>query len=99
VLVRAGFDVTTATSISEAGEELARVTPQAILVELMLGADSGLDLLRSLRQRGFVGALVGMSGDELEAEALSAGAQAFLLKPFSPTQLITCVEGLVPTAA
>lgn len=94
-LTRAGFDVSSATSISEAEEELGRATPQAVLVDLFLGAESGLDLLRSLKSRGFVGPLVAVSGDALEPEALAAGADAFLPKPFSPTQLVACVHDLL----
>lgn len=94
-LTRAGFEVSAATSILEAEAELGRATPQAVLIDLFLGADSGLDLVRTLRQRGFDGALVAISGDALEQEALAAGAHHFLAKPFSPAQLVACVERLV----
>lgn len=91
-LTRAGFEVSAATSISEAHEELGRAMPHLALVDLFLGAESGLELVKSLKARGFAGPVVGVSGDALADEALAAGADAFLPKPFSPAQLVACVQ-------
>ena len=93
-LTRAGFEVSAATSISEAYEELGRVgeAPVIALVDLFLGTESGLDLVRGLKARGFVGPVIGVSGDARSEEALAAGADGFLPKPFSPAQIVACVQ-------
>jgi DNA-binding response OmpR family regulator len=97
-LTRAGFEVSSATSTAEAREALARETPAVVLIDLHLGAESGLAFLESLKREGFPGRLVAISGDALDQEAEDAGADAFLPKPFSPTELVACVRRLAAPA-
>jgi two-component system KDP operon response regulator KdpE len=97
-LTRAGFEVSSASCTAEAREALAREAPAIVLVDLHLGAESGLAFLEALRHEGFSGRLVAISGDALEREAEDAGADAFLPKPFSPSDLVACVRRLTAPA-
>jgi two-component system sensor histidine kinase ChiS len=82
------FDVHRACSAQEAIELLDYVNPDAILVDMILPDVSGLSLLRRLRSSSEHGQrfIVMTSGLEMEGdeiEALNAGANKFLVKPFS----------------
>lgn len=61
----------------------------AFVIDCHLGAYDGLDLLREIRSDPKLEGklVVTTSGRDLGEEALAAGADLFLLKPFSPTEL------------
>jgi two-component system sensor histidine kinase ChiS len=82
------FDVHRACSAQEAIELLDYVNPDAILVDMILPDVSGLSLLRRLRSSSdhsqlFIVMTSGLAMEGDEIEALNAGANRFLLKPFS----------------
>ncbi|HEV6967855.1 MULTISPECIES: response regulator transcription factor [Roseateles] len=74
--------------------------PDLVLLDVMMpGALDGLALCRQLRERfGSRGPKVVMlsaRGQARDREAgLQAGADAYLVKPFSPLQLIGCIADL-----
>lgn len=90
-LQRAGHDATTAATLAEARTYLGQTTPELILLDLHLEDGSALELVRTLRTGGFAGRIVIASGDDAGAAVLAAGADAFLLKPFSPGELTQAV--------
>lgn len=86
------LDVFLAHSAQEALDLLETIDPDVILVDMILPDVSGLSLLRRLRasrdHRGrpiFVTSGLTMSGDR--HEALGAGANGFIPKPFSISEL------------
>lgn len=90
------FDVHRAHTAQEALDLLDRIEPDIILMDMILPDVSGLSLLRRLRtnpshQRRPIVMTSGlvMSGDR--REALGAGANEFLPKPFSITDLETAL--------
>jgi len=71
-------------------DTIRREMPDVLLLDIFLGETNGLDLLRQLRKTGDLQGLkiVMTSGIDKSAECLSAGADAFLLKPYMPEELI-----------
>lgn len=67
-----------------------RERPDVLLLDLQLPRQNGLDVLRALRADPATRTLrvIVASGSSREAEALAAGADAFLLKPYLPDDLI-----------
>jgi DNA-binding NtrC family response regulator len=78
-----GFTVSTATTLAQAREELARQEPDALLVDLQLPDGSGLDLVQPAEGRLPPGVLfiTGHASVDLAVEALRLGAADFLTKP------------------
>ncbi|MGD8813920.1 MAG: response regulator [Anaerolineales bacterium] len=69
--------------------------PDVILLDVFLVETDGLDLLAELRATKDLAdtRIIMTSGMELGHEAAEAGADAFLLKPYTPDQLISVIRG------
>jgi response regulator RpfG family c-di-GMP phosphodiesterase len=102
-LIRTTFEdvdveVDEATSSEAARWALAVRVPDVIVLDVRLGAESGLDLCRSLKSDPLTASIpiVLLSGlvDLAPTDAAEAGADAYLPKPFSPLQLLGLVERL-----
>jgi response regulator RpfG family c-di-GMP phosphodiesterase len=102
-LIRTTFEdvdveVAEATSSEAARRAVAADAPDVIVLDVRLGAESGLDLCRSLKSdlRTASIPVVLLSGlvDLAPRDAAEAGADAYLPKPFSPLQLLGLVERL-----
>jgi response regulator RpfG family c-di-GMP phosphodiesterase len=102
-LIRATFDEVDAEiigveSTKAARQEIARETPDVIILDVMLPGESGLDLCRGLKSQpatsGIPIVLLSGSTELAPQQAAEAGADAFLPKPFSPLQLVAVVERL-----
>lgn len=96
VLEGAGHDV-----LGEAGDatvalsDIARLKPDIVLLDLNLGARSGIDVLAALRERGVnvpVIVLTVLDQPRTVAQALRAGAQGYLLKGAPSTELLDAVS-------
>lgn len=74
-----------AETLTSARRHLSLYTPDAVLVDLGLPDGSGLDLIAEIdRKRPRVPLVIAISGQpELEQDALAAGADRFLAKPFA----------------
>ena len=68
--------------------------PHLVLLDVRLPGTSGFELLKSLREISEVPVifLSGSSGDETIARGLKLGASDYIVKPFSPTELIARIE-------
>jgi DNA-binding transcriptional MerR regulator len=93
-----GFDVEVALSQDKAQEIFSRETPSLAVVELLISGGAGLDLCRFFKERGDV-LVVAVSVLESRDLALEAGADAFLLKPLEPLQLVSTVRDLLGSSA
>ena len=96
-----GYSVREAGSAEEGLQQLEEVSPDLILLDVMMPEVDGWEMLRRVQERHGVGAIpvVMFSGkvDESAAEEASArGAQGFLGKPFDPQQLIEHAKQLLP---
>lgn len=77
--------------------------PEVLVADLMMRPVSGLDLVRAVRSDPRVSALPiilvsGRATDEARSEALEAGADDYLTKPFSARELLARVGSLVEHA-
>lgn len=80
-------------SIAEAWQELQKSRPDLIICDMFIGHENGLDLAEKLQKdadtKGIP--LFFMSAQfspELEQQALSAGARAFIRKPYDNNRLL-----------
>jgi CheY-like chemotaxis protein len=93
-----GYDVNVAFAVGEAEEHWVDSRPQLAIVELMISGGLGAELCQRLKQRD-TGAVLAISVLEARDEALAAGADAFLQKPFDPLELISTVKDLLGESA
>jgi excisionase family DNA binding protein len=96
-----GYSVREAGSADEGLEVLEEVSPDLVLLDVMMPEVDGWEMLRRVRERHGTDAIpvVMFSGkvDEGTAgEAAARGAQGFLGKPFDPQQLIEHAKQLLP---
>ena len=92
-----GFDVVVALDVAEAAAISAEAVLDLAVVELLISAGGGTDLCRQLSGSGV--RVLATSVLDLRAEALRAGADAFLAKPFEPLQLVSTVRDLLGMSA
>lgn len=85
-------------------EQMSHGQFDLLMINLELGDESGLDLIKHLREQGFERPIIATSASENRADddaAMAAGATAFLVKPFTLDDLRIAVEDalLIDTAA
>lgn len=91
------YDVRYATDVREALRVLATETPAVVFLDVRLGGESGLDLLRRLDpvSRGLRVVMVTASTDEwVERESRALGATAFVRKPFDIAEVERLARGV-----
>jgi len=95
-----GYEITEATDGDEALALSRELRPDVIVLDMMMPGRSGLDVLAELRgDAAFASTKVILltartqATDRAAAEA--AGADWFLAKPFSPSELASIVQGLL----
>jgi len=89
-----GYRAIICSSPEQALECIQETRPDIVVMDFYLGKARAPGLLRSLREdpafRGI--RVIVVSGDDQEAAARAAGADAFLLKPFPMEELIRCIQ-------
>jgi DNA-binding transcriptional MerR regulator len=93
-----GFDVVVALGEESAREAFAASPPAVAIVEVLISGGTGLELCGFFRQRADM-ALIAVSAMQAQDAALAAGADAFLLKPLDPLQLVSTVRDLLRSSA
>jgi DNA-binding response OmpR family regulator len=91
-----------AADAQEAEDVLGEEQPDAMVLDVMLPGKSGIEFLTELRQAStpspsdlpVVVVSAWQSADDEQA-AMTAGADAFIGKPFDPEDLASLVEGLI----
>ena len=91
-----GFRGVGCSEAERALEEIRRARPDVVVMDLHLGGRSGLELLRALRADPELQGtrVVIVSGEDRLREARAAGADAFVLKPFSMEELVKALRRL-----
>jgi two-component system alkaline phosphatase synthesis response regulator PhoP len=97
-LTREGFEVTTAPDGEAALVAARNQRLDLILLDLMLPAMSGLEVLRVLRREGLPTPVIILSakGDEIDrVVGLKVGADDYVTKPFSRPELLARIEAVL----
>jgi DNA-binding NtrC family response regulator len=94
------YDVIGAPSAAAALEQMHEA-PDLVLSDVRLGADNGVDLLKTWKRRepGTPFILMTAFGDIASAvEAVKSGAQDYLVKPINPSELLSKISQCLLTA-
>ncbi len=99
-----GYEVETAPSLAAGRERLKQVSPDALLLDLMLPDGDGLDFTRELRSdartRRLPLLMLTARGEPMDRiVGLELGADDYLPKPFEPRELLARVKALLRRAA
>jgi DNA-binding response OmpR family regulator len=99
ILSRDGWDVLGHGKGETALSEIERVAPDLVILDVMLPGRSGFEILKELRARDETRALpvlmLTAKGQARDREqAMTLGADAFLIKPFSNAALLAEVNRL-----
>lgn len=96
-LLEEGYEVIPVSTIREAREALAQ-RPDLILLDVMLPDGNGIELLREAREQGLsqpVLVLTARDSVEDRIQGLDAGADDYLVKPFSFNELLARLRALL----
>jgi DNA-binding response OmpR family regulator len=96
-LEHAGFTVATAVDATTAVASARRVRPDLIVLDLGLPGGDGLDVARTLRRDSDVPIIMLTArGDESDrVSGLELGADDYIVKPFSPKELVARVRAVL----
>ena len=103
-LAKAGYRVSTAANGADALARADRERPALIVLDLMLPGMSGFDVLKKLRAREHtrdvaVLMLTARREEPDRIEGLTLGADDYLVKPFSPQELVLRVKAILRRSA
>ncbi|HKG44818.1 MAG TPA: response regulator [Gaiellaceae bacterium] len=91
-----GYDVLEAPTVAAAEEALASGAVDLVLLDVHIGADDGVELMRSLRQRKHEAPVVLFTGSARLDQPTIAEADGVVPKPFKLEQLLGVVRELAP---
>ena len=99
-LKAAGFAIGTAANGTDALVKTRSISPDLIILDLMLPGLNGFDVCESLRRDPATASvpiiiLTGLCSQFGRFAGLESGANDFLLKPFDPERLVSKVEKLL----
>ena len=97
ILRDAGFEEVAAASGEEALDLAAVKPPEAAILDLMLPDIDGVEVTRRLREWSGMPILVlsAVGEEDRKVEALAAGADDYVTKPFGPRELIARLEAVM----
>lgn len=96
-LEREGFTVGEAADAGTARELLAGPAPDLVILDIMFPGASGLDLLEEIRRDSDVPVilLTALAGEQDRVAGLELGADDYVMKPFSPRELVARVRAVL----
>lgn len=97
LLHEAGYKAFAVDRGESALHEIASSSPDLVLLDLNLPDINGIDVLRQVRSHSLLPLIVlsGYGRDRDKVNALEAGADDYLSKPFSPEELVARVKALL----
>ena len=100
VLREAGFEVEATATAREALDAAAVRPPDAAIIDLMLPDGSGVDVCRRLRAWSEMPIVVlsAISDEDEKVDALEAGADDYVTKPFGPRELVARLHAVLRRA-
>ncbi len=101
ILRDAGFEAVTAATGEEALDLAAVRPPEAAILDLMLPDIDGVEVTRRLREwtRMPILVLSAVGEEDRKVEALAAGADDYVTKPFGPRELVARLQAVLRRAA
>ena len=89
-----GFEVQALDVNSDVPAVVQREKPHALFMDVHLGGQSGMEILDTIRKQKELSnvRIVMTSGLNVKEECINRGANAFLLKPFMPDDLIKVLK-------
>ena len=97
-----GYDVEEVRTGRAALEAVAREEPDLIVLDWMLPDIAGIDVGRRVRERGFKSAILFLTAKdatENKVEALRAGGDDYVTKPFSLAELVARTQAILRRTA
>lgn len=93
---REGYEVKSALEGQQALTIARTFSPDVVILDIMLPGIDGLEVLRELRQNAdpYVLLLTAKTGEEDRILGLKLGADDYVLKPFSPRELVARVQAI-----
>ncbi|HUB75641.1 MAG TPA: response regulator transcription factor [Solirubrobacteraceae bacterium] len=100
VLRGAGYEVLATASGEEALDRAAVAGPHAAIIDLMLPDRPGIEVCRELRSWSELPIIVlsAVNEEPTKIEALNAGADDYVTKPFGPGELVARVQAVLRRA-
>jgi two-component system KDP operon response regulator KdpE len=100
ILRDAGFEAVPAASGEEALDLAAVKPPEAAILDLMLPDIDGVEVTRRLREWSRMPILVlsAVGEEDRKVDALAAGADDYVTKPFGPRELVARLEAVMRRA-
>lgn len=89
-----GFDVFALDASMDVAAEVEKQKPDALFMDVHLGGQSGMNILEKIRKNRKNNSvrIIMTSGMNMKDECMTRGADAFLLKPFMPDDLINALR-------
>jgi two-component system KDP operon response regulator KdpE len=89
-----GYDVDPAATVEEALNHAALRPPDAAIIDLVLPDGSGIDVCRRLREWSEMPIIVlsAVGEEDVKVDALAAGADDYVTKPFGPRELLARLQ-------
>jgi len=97
-LAEQGFRVTTADHAAAAREQMRSMQPDALVLDVMMPGETGLDLTTSLRREAAgvpILLLTARGAPEDRIAGFEAGADDYLGKPFEPYELVLRLRAML----
>src|ERR1700691_4990271 len=97
-LEQQGLSVTSASQGQDAARQLAKREPSLVILDLQLGKEEGLDLLRKTRSNSDVPGIIvaGHRCDEIDrVVGLERGADDYIAKPFGLRELLARIRAVL----
>ena len=93
-LAEAGYAVSVAGGPEEALRQVERERPHLVMLDMVLPGADGLELMQSILTVANVPVifLSGYGRDRVIAQAFELGAEDYIVKPFSPTELVARIQ-------
>jgi two-component system KDP operon response regulator KdpE len=100
ILRDAGYEAVAAATGEEALDLAAVRPPEAAIVDLMLPDIDGVEVTRRLREWSAMPVIVlsAVGEEDRKVEALAAGADDYITKPFGPRELVARLEAVLRRA-
>ncbi|MYA17777.1 MAG: response regulator, partial [Gammaproteobacteria bacterium] len=97
VLADAGYYAVVTADHRELSSIIEAEKPKLVLLDLMLPGTDGIELMRTIPELATLPVIFisGYGRDETIARALEAGAEDYIVKPFSPTELTARIGAIL----